>query len=192
MTVKQASKANELLRQAREEKNWTQSDLAEKLQVEEQTVGSWERGTRFPGLKVRGLLCATLAKTPEQLGLQPTSSTEQISQQLLLPTALPDDSTLALLPQDSGTTGDAVLPSLGIASHFAFNQVDKNRQRMLKRVHSRWIADVLASSLHHADLIRLNLQAQPDAVENPWRLFVAESDLPPRLLPAGMADYASL
>ena len=186
MTVKQASKANELLRQAREEKNWTQSDLAEKLQVEEQTVGSWERGTRFPGLKVRGLLCATLAKTPEQLGLQPTSSTEQISQQLLLPTALPDDSTLALLPQDSGTTGDAVLPSLGIASHFAFNQVDKNRQRMLKRVHSRWIADVLASSLHHADLIRLNLQAQPDAVENPWRLFVAESDLPPRLLPAGM------
>ncbi len=51
---------------------------------------------------------------------------------------------------------------------------------------SRWIAGVLASSLHYAALIRLNLQAQPDAVENPWRLFVAESDLPPRLLPAGM------
>ena len=69
MTVKQASKANELLRQAREEKNWTQSQLAEKIQVEEQTIGSWERGTRSPSLKMRGLLCAALAKTPEQLGL---------------------------------------------------------------------------------------------------------------------------
>jgi predicted NACHT family NTPase len=31
----------------------------------------------------------------------------------------------------------------------------------------------------------LGLQEQPDAVENPWRLIVAEVDLAPRLLPAG-------
>lgn len=62
---------------------------------------------------------------------------------------------------------------------------DENRQRMLKRVSSRWIKGVLENSLYLATLLVLGLREKPDAVENPWRLVVQESDLPERVLPAG-------
>jgi DNA-binding XRE family transcriptional regulator/DNA polymerase III delta prime subunit len=60
---------NSLLRQARIEKGWTQRTLAHELGVEEQTVRTWERGTRFPSLEYRVRLGQIFEKTPAQLGL---------------------------------------------------------------------------------------------------------------------------
>lgn len=62
---------------------------------------------------------------------------------------------------------------------------DQARQRLLKRVRTRWIQDVLEQSLHHVALITLGLHEQPDALENPWRLLVQETDRPARPLPPG-------
>ena len=59
------------------------------------------------------------------------------------------------------------------------------RQRLLKRVRTRWIQDVLEQSLHHVALITLGLHEQPDALENPWRLMVQETERPARPLPSG-------
>jgi len=61
----------------------------------------------------------------------------------------------------------------------------QNRTRLMKRVRAVWIEGVLEHSLHQAALIALNLQERPDALENPWHLEVQETNLPPRLLPAG-------
>jgi NACHT domain/TIR domain len=60
-----------------------------------------------------------------------------------------------------------------------------NRERMLKRVYAFWIKGVLEPSLHHETLIELGLHEQPNAVENPWRLVMQETNRPKQPLPAG-------
>ena len=42
-----------IIRQAREERGWTQGDLAERLQVSETTVRAWEAGRNTPSLPIR-------------------------------------------------------------------------------------------------------------------------------------------
>ena len=61
----------------------------------------------------------------------------------------------------------------------------QNRMRLLKRVRATWIEGVLEHSLHQAAPMALDLQEQPDALANPWRLEVQETNLPSRPLPAG-------
>ncbi|HEY4384844.1 MAG TPA: TIR domain-containing protein [Ktedonobacteraceae bacterium] len=61
----------------------------------------------------------------------------------------------------------------------------QNRERLLKRVRSFWIEGVLNQSLHHTTLITLQLHEQPEAVANPWKLVLQETNLPSQPLPAG-------
>ncbi len=56
---------------------------------------------------------------------------------------------------------------------------------MLQRVRAIWIEGVLRHSLYQETLIALDLQEQPDAVVNPWRLEVQETNLPLYPLPPG-------
>ena len=58
------------IRRARERKGLTQRHLAELLGMDGQTVGSWERGTRFPHVEVRAKLSEVLGTSLEDLGLQ--------------------------------------------------------------------------------------------------------------------------
>src|SRR6266566_2209558 len=60
---------NERLRRARHLKDWTQSELAEALGTDFETVSRWERGITIPGAYFREKLCSVLDKTPEELGL---------------------------------------------------------------------------------------------------------------------------
>jgi hypothetical protein len=61
----------------------------------------------------------------------------------------------------------------------------QNRERLLKRVRSFWIEGVLNQSLHHTTLLTLQLNEQPEAVANPWKLVLQEANLPSQPLPAG-------
>jgi NACHT domain len=61
----------------------------------------------------------------------------------------------------------------------------QNRLRLLKQVRETWVRGVLEQSLYQGCLIELNLQEQPDALDNPWHLEVQETNRPPRLLPVG-------
>lgn len=155
MKEKQVTR-NDLLRKAREEKGWTQSRLAQEIGLEAQTVRSWERGIRTPSLESRAKLSDVFGKTPQQLGLLPVEETAQ------------EPSTDTNRPQNPSQQ----------------DQGDENRQRMLQRVRVRWIS-FLERSLNGSEPIALQMQEQPDAVENPWRLEVQETDLPPRTLPEG-------
>src|SRR6266496_538106 len=60
---------NERLRRARHLKGWTQSELAEMLGTDFETVSRWERGITVPSAYFRERLCIVLEKTPEELGL---------------------------------------------------------------------------------------------------------------------------
>jgi transcriptional regulator with XRE-family HTH domain len=59
---------NEQLRRARHLKGWTQSELAEALDTDFETVSRWERGVTAPSSYFRQKLCHVLNRTPEELG----------------------------------------------------------------------------------------------------------------------------
>jgi transcriptional regulator with XRE-family HTH domain len=59
---------NERLRRARHLKGWTQSNLAEAIGTDFETVSRWERGITLPSAYFREHLCRVLQKKPEELG----------------------------------------------------------------------------------------------------------------------------
>jgi predicted NACHT family NTPase len=61
----------------------------------------------------------------------------------------------------------------------------QNRQQMLAKVRSDWITGRLEQSLHEAALIDLGLLRESDAVANPWRFVVQESNRSAHPLPQG-------
>src|SRR5581483_5448562 len=169
MSEKKPSTANTILKQARLARKWSQRRLAQEVGVETQTVRSWERGTRSPSPESLRRLCKIFAATPEQLGFPPGPAAKSLTQEASA-TRQAETSTT---PQQIGQPTPAS------------SRTDINRRRMLRRVRALWIDGVLDHSLYHATLITLGLQKRPDAVINPWRLGVQESDLPPRPLPDG-------
>lgn len=66
--VVEESISNERLRHARFLKGWTQSQLAEAIDTDNETVSRWERGITLPSFYYRAKLCEALGKTPEELG----------------------------------------------------------------------------------------------------------------------------
>jgi serine/threonine protein kinase len=104
-----------------------------------------------------------------------------------LPAIVASHHTTALLLQNNQ---QAQIPTRGetkiapeLLSVSALQQ--QNRMRLLQRVRSFWITGVLEQSLHDAALIALGLQERPDAVANPWRLVIQESEHASTLVPAG-------
>jgi tetratricopeptide (TPR) repeat protein/transcriptional regulator with XRE-family HTH domain len=70
--VKKAAQAtpNQLLRQARLERGWTQKDVADRIGAPlNLNVNRWERGTSKPGAYYVQKLCEVFGKTPAELGL---------------------------------------------------------------------------------------------------------------------------
>jgi len=64
---------NEALRQARVQRNWTQSTLAAQLNTSRITVVRWEQGKTVPSLYFREQLCALFKMTAQELGLEQPS-----------------------------------------------------------------------------------------------------------------------
>jgi hypothetical protein len=59
----------------------------------------------------------------------------------------------------------------------------RNRTRLLKRVHGDWIERYLEVSLQKTAWIKLYLQGQLDAIENPWRSVIPQPDHAPSPVP---------
>ncbi len=97
-------------------------------------------------------------------------------------TALEQLSSTSTKLQPVPTVSGASAP---VRTSVAVRPTDRNRERMLKRVHATWIAGVLEQSLHGAALIVLGLEEKVDVLDNPWRLLMQEVDRPPQLLPEG-------
>ncbi len=43
---------SERLKEEREKRNWSQSDLAEKIHVSRQSVSKWETGKNYPSIEI--------------------------------------------------------------------------------------------------------------------------------------------
>jgi tetratricopeptide (TPR) repeat protein/transcriptional regulator with XRE-family HTH domain len=60
---------NLLLKRAREQRNWTQVQVATKIGMQPDTVGKWERGVDTPSLYARQKLCELFGMSAAELGL---------------------------------------------------------------------------------------------------------------------------
>jgi transcriptional regulator with XRE-family HTH domain len=178
---------NDLLKQARLARGWTQSDLAEKMRTTEQTVHSWERGKRFPGREFRRQLCEIFEMNPEELGLLPIEIEKTAVEQPVLSLVRTDPALLAVSKQrkEVPETSEVNINVPQIRRFLSHQTTDLNRQRMLNRVRSTWIEGVFQQSLRRAMLIALGLKELPEALANPWRLEVQETNLPSQPLPPG-------
>ncbi|MDQ2906821.1 MAG: helix-turn-helix domain-containing protein [Chloroflexota bacterium] len=58
------------LKRAREQRGWTQKELAEKLKIDTKTVNRWENGKSIPRSYYRTLLSELLQKSVEELGFR--------------------------------------------------------------------------------------------------------------------------
>lgn len=65
---KSRSQRNQLLRQARQKRCWSQAELAEQVGVSNETVSRWENGVSKPQPYQLKKLCEVFDKTPEELG----------------------------------------------------------------------------------------------------------------------------
>lgn len=159
---------NEHLRHARELRGWGQKAVAEKLSatrdgetqivVDERAVRRWETGESLPAPFYRQRLCEVFGMNAQELGFLP-------------PTPVLTEPSLPAVPEEK-------VPPAALAA-----PRDKNRQRLLKKVQTFWIAGVLERSLYDAVLLQLGLEEQPDALANPWELAVQQTELPARPLP---------
>jgi DNA-binding XRE family transcriptional regulator len=156
--VKKKAVPNVLLRQARTRRNLSQRRLAEIVDADEQTVGSWERGTRFPSLEMRQRLCDLFEKTPEELGLQLPEEVSH-SQELSVSPSLSDEPVLfPSLTEGRGPGQERIIALQVVSSPLENKSRDENRRPMLQRVRSLWITGVFDHSLFHEMLITLGLQ----------------------------------
>ena len=76
------------------------------------------------------------------------------------------------------------LPDLARLTSSVSSLGQRYRMRLIKQVRTIWIDGLLEQSLHQAALLALHLQEQPDALANPWRLFVQEIKRATHSLPA--------
>lgn len=194
-----SKETQELLRQRRKERGWSQSEAAEELGVSLEAVQSWEGGRRFPQPKQRVSICKVYHLSPEQLRpvLEPSRKDDL---------APPEDTHAAELTEQHEDTlsekrqslEERVLPepfAAQIEPFFPGQSLDAYRQRMLRRVRSVWIDGVLQHFLSQAVFIPLRLREEPDALANPWQFAVQETrgmslELPPGTSPLQMYDIS--
>ncbi len=76
---------NDVLREARIQRHWTQSTLAAQLNTTRVTIVRWEQGKTWPSLYFRAQLCQLFGLTEQELGLSQLSSEMKQPQVWLMP-----------------------------------------------------------------------------------------------------------
>ena len=153
-----------MIKQERLARNWTQEQLAEKVDSSVAIVKKWEAGTRGVSLASRQRLCEVLDLEAEWGGCSANRLTKNLSREDL--------------PTEKAVSGEFV-PGV--------RHEKINRQVALARINVTWIEGVLRQKVKPAQLLTLSLVAQPDLVANPWAQDVPETRLPARALPADTA-----
>lgn len=78
------SRGNRQLRYAREARGWTQSKVAQLIDLpDSHTVGRWERGVSIPNRYYRQKLCQIYNKSEEELGLKNKNNTDIVFHNIL-------------------------------------------------------------------------------------------------------------
>jgi len=181
-----------LLKQAREERGWSQKDVAEKIGTDPKTVSRWERRVAYPSPYFRQKLAELFKKSLRELDLLNSGESgvedgdPPISK---LPAGLFEgaekapDWRVEEIDQQTGQPLAANVPS-GQQHTRTTALHQQNRRRMLGRLRHAY-GELLEYSLQEIVWIELGLAGMPDAVQNATNRLVRLSQqdaqtLPPR------------
>jgi transcriptional regulator with XRE-family HTH domain/energy-coupling factor transporter ATP-binding protein EcfA2 len=180
-----------LLKQAREERGWSQKDVAEKIGTDPKTVSRWERRVAYPSPYFRQKLGELFKKSLRELDLLNSGESEvadgdpPISK---LPAGLfegaekPPDWRVDEIGQRTDHPLAATVPSGQHTRTTALHQ--QNRSRMLGRLRHAY-GELLEYSLQEIVWIELGLAGMPDAVQNATNRLVRLSGQDAQTLPPG-------
>jgi transcriptional regulator with XRE-family HTH domain len=179
------------LKQAREERGWSQKDVAEKIGTDPKTVSRWERRVASPSPYFRQKLSELFQKSLRELDLLNPSEREladgdpPISK---LPAGLSEgteklpDRHVDEIGQHTGQLLAANVPSGQQIRTTALQQ--QNRTRMLGRLRHSY-SELLEYSLQKVVRIELGLAGMPNAVQNATNRLVHLSQQDAQTLPPG-------
>lgn len=108
MELSKVRTPNDLLRQERLSRGWSQLDVANRIGSDLKTVGRWERGATSPGPYLTQKLCQLYEKSPAELGLTRESSSLSSEDTSIRPQALTTVSEDSLLHQHSAVSNPPV------------------------------------------------------------------------------------
>jgi transcriptional regulator with XRE-family HTH domain/GTPase SAR1 family protein len=180
-----------LLKQAREERGWSQKDVAEQIGTDPKTVSRWERRVAYPSPYFRQKLGELFKKSLRELDLLNPSERERedgdppISK---LPAGSFEgaekllDGRVDAIGQQTGQPLAANAPSGQHTRTTALHQ--QNRRRMLERLRHAY-GELLEYSLQQIVWIELGLAGMPDAVQNATNRLVRLSGQDAQALPPG-------
>src|SRR5438876_3780571 len=179
-----------LLKQAREERGWSQKDVAEKIGTDSKTVSRWERRIAYPSPYFRQKLSELFEKSLRQLDLLHSSEKE-------LEDATPPISKLpAEVFKDAQKPLDAHVDAISqplepLATNVPSGQhirttalQQQNRTRMLGRLRHAY-SELLEYALQKIVRIELRLVGMPHAVQNATNRLVHLSQHDTQTLPPG-------
>jgi len=180
-----------LLKQAREERGWSQKDVAEKIGTDPKTVSRWERRVAYPSPYFRQKLGELFKKSLRELDLLNSGESEVADgnpPMSKLPVGLfegaekPPDWRVDEIGQRTDHPLAATVPSGQHTRTTALHQ--QNRSRMLGRLRHAY-GELLEYSLQEIVWIELGLAGMPDAVQNATNRLVRLSGHPAQALPPG-------
>jgi transcriptional regulator with XRE-family HTH domain len=154
---------NDRLRRAREERNWTQAEVAREIGTSGFTVSRWELGVQVPQPYFREKLCTLFTLSPRELGLIPEAPAGP-----------------APLPASDGAASPAPRAAAPEAPTAADEGEARARRHLLAQVWRYWIGTELEAALGGLPRIELSLTERPSAVDDPLRVLhpVSEPDRP--------------
>ena len=180
-----------LLKQAREERGWSQKDVAEKIGTDPKTVSRWERRVAYPSPYFRQKLGELFKKSLRELDLLNSSESEledggppisKLPAGLLEGAEKPPDGCADEIGQQTGQP---------LAANALFGQLTRsaalhqqNRMRMLGRLRHAY-GELLEYSLQEIAWIELGLAGMPDAVQNATNRLLRMSQQDVQELPSG-------
>ena len=180
-----------LLKQAREERGWSQKDVAQKIGTDPKTVSRWERNVAYPSPYFRQKLSVLFEKSLRELDLlnasdrtleDHDSSNAKHATGLNEDAEKPSDGYLATIDQQTDKPLVAIMASDQQTRTTALHS--QNRRRMLERLHHAY-DELLEYSLQEIAWIELGLAGIPDAVQNAANRLVRLTPHHEQVLPPG-------
>ena len=182
---------NTLLKQAREERGWSQKDVAEKIGTDPKTVSRWERRVAYPSPYFRQKLSDLFQKSLRELDL--LNSSERALEDGDPPSVKPAAELFEAAEKSPHWHVDdsSQHTAQPLAAHVSSGQPirttalqQQNRSRMLGRLRHSY-SELLEYSLQKIVRIELGLAGMPNAVQNATNRLVHLSQQDAQTLPPG-------
>jgi DNA-binding XRE family transcriptional regulator/energy-coupling factor transporter ATP-binding protein EcfA2 len=180
-----------LLKQAREERGWSQKDVAQKIGTDPKTVSRWERSVAYPSPYFRQKLSELFGKSLRELDL--LNSGESVLEvghpsTSKHPTVVIGDlekPTVGRPDEIDQQVGQPLAATLGSGQQTRTTALHRqNQRRMLERLHHAY-SELLEYSLQEVAWIELGLAGMPDAVQNATNRLLRLSGKCAQPLPSG-------